>query len=162
MQKKLTIRRLLPTLLLLFMAQAVMAQSKLKLVLTDPATKQSSEYELESASWNVGRAGDSLRKAPTKTGLEGWATISATLGPDKRILEWASRPGRLFNGKITAANSITGKVFRELVFVDTQVHSMSVGLNTGTDRNHSVEMYLLLGPGTIIDGVPFELQKPKP
>lgn len=130
-----------------------------KMALTDPATGQSSEYDLNNFTLNVAR-----EEEQDSTGrnnrpfLRADASVTLVLSADKRILQWAADPAKALNGKVTVKSNLTGQTIQELTFAGTFIRNMSTVMSEDGYGGSYLQLYLQLGRNVVIDGVPFKLK----
>lgn len=136
----------------------LMAQDERKMitmVLKDPVTGDSSEYEVINLSFTIAREeADSSQKSPLQADI----TVTLASRSGKHILQWMANPDKGLNGKIMTKNLVNGKIVQEMSFTDTRIGYLAGNLAAGDYNSSQTQLSLILGPQLTIDGVPFRLK----
>ena len=160
MQKNYFRRLMLIALVCCFASQALRAQeegTKIRLVLTDPATGENSEFKVYNFGFTVNRSEDYNSTGNTPPFLRAEATLMLSMEVGKQVLQWAADLNKAMNGKVVATDK-DGKVVREIAFTNSYVRTLAGSMSGGAADQYT-EVYLLLGPEITIDGVSMKLKK---
>jgi hypothetical protein len=160
MQRNYFYRLILIVFICCFASQTLMAQEEgttIRLMLTDPATGENSEFKVFNFGFTVNRSEDYNNTGNNPPFLRAEATLMLSMEVGKQVLQWAADLNKAMNGKVVATDK-NGKVVREIAFTNSYVRTLAGSISGGASDVYT-EVYLLLGQEITIDGVPMKLKK---